>query len=112
MKPKFVPVDLTELMMNGVLMAANERFFWPLGLALTWDYDKETATASNLHVREWEYEDGHHESIGLATDDEVANERRQRFVGWAHKRLTTMPPEEQALARALLSTPATPEVTT
>ena len=27
--PKFVTVDLTEMQDEGVLMAANERFFWP-----------------------------------------------------------------------------------
>lgn len=111
MTTPFVRVDLTELMMNGVLMAANERFFWPLGLALTWDYDKETAVASDLHIREWLYGDGHQESIGLRVGDEVARERRERFAAWAERRIEAMQPEtERALALGLLATPPTPEV--
>lgn len=108
--PKFTPIELTELMANGVLMAANERFFWPFGLALTWDYDAETGAASNLHVREWVYPDGHHESIGLEPHDEIAKERRQQFSVWAQKRLVTMSVEESALAVALLITPPTPVI--
>lgn len=111
MKPTFVPVDLTELMTAGVLMAANERFFWPFGLALTWNYDKDTGIATDLHVREWRYPDDHHESIGLEPEDETAEERRRQFADWARKRLVSMPPGERMLAQALLPTPSTPEVT-
>lgn len=96
-KPRFQPVDLSELMLAGVLMAANERFFWPLGLALTWTWDPENEKASDLHVRQWVYPDGHHEAIDLDPDDELATERRTRFDAWALARLETFPiAEEQA----------------
>lgn len=117
--PAFVEVDLTELWTEGVLMAANERFFWPLGLALTWDvptlpvnewiwckservHDVHTwdaplghlnrcegtklgDTATNLHVREWRFKDGHHERIELE-EDEVSATRRFRFSSWLEHR--------------------------
>lgn len=67
MSPRQGKVDLTELMNDGVLMAANERFFWPLGLALTWSIDRdlpvEEQVAFDLHVTEWVFDDGHHEGI-------------------------------------------------
>jgi hypothetical protein len=107
-KPVFVPVDLTELMTAGVLMAANERFFWPFGLALAWDHDKETGIASNLHVREWQYEDGHHEGIGLGPDDPIVPERRSKFDEWASARVDTMPEAERARAGNAWASPLYP----
>lgn len=100
--PTFEIVDLTELQDAGVLMAANERFFWPLGLALTWDQDKETGTASNLHVREWRWEDGHHEAIELGVSDEIGTERRARFKEWLAERLLTMPIDNERESAASL----------
>lgn len=91
----FDKVDLTELQSEGVLMAANERFFWPYGLALTWDYDPETGLASNLHVRQWSHPEGQRERIELAADDEVAQERRLRFSAWHERRLASMLPSER-----------------
>ena len=93
--PSFEPVDLTQLWVDGVLMAANERFFWPLGLALTWDYDPETGEASGLHIREWLYEDAHHESISLEDGDDVAVDRRIQFDSFALTRMATMPASER-----------------
>ena len=80
--PRFVPVDLTMLQDEGVLMAANEAFFWPLGFALTWSYDSDTGQASDLHVRQWEFDDGHLERIDLDPGDPVGAERRGRFQSW------------------------------
>jgi len=96
-KPTFVPVDLTELMNEGVLMAANERFFWPFGLALTWTVS-DAGYVSDLHVREWEFEDGHRESIALEPDDVVGQERRDRFDEWARERIERLPEGEQGRA--------------
>lgn len=94
--PKFVPVDLTMLQDEGVLMAANQFFFWPLGLALAWEHDPELAdVASNLHVREWQYEDGHHEIIELHADDEIGSRRRTRFGEWINARIKTLPTGER-----------------
>jgi hypothetical protein len=115
-KPKFVPVDLTEMMDEGVLMAANERFFWPLGLALTWDVPAEpaasegsphvhTGPASNLHLREWQWGDQHHEGIALADDDPVVAERRTRFEKWCLDRIASMPPPERRRAVIAVSRP-------
>jgi hypothetical protein len=84
-RPKFRPVDLTEMQDEGVLMAANEAFFWPLGLALTWDH-AEDGTASNLHIREWVFTDGHHETIGLDPEDAIGKERRTRFAAYVAQR--------------------------
>lgn len=102
--PTFRVVDLTELMEAGVLMAANERFFWPLGLALAWSVPEGAAgrlaagepagEATDLHVRQWVYEDGHHEGIEVASDDQVATERRLAFGGWLASRVALMPDAE------------------
>lgn len=81
-KPKFVPVNLTEFQDEGVLLAANEAFFWPLGLALTWSHDTDTNEASGLHVREWVFADGHVETIGSDESAPVYAERRRRFAAW------------------------------
>ena len=95
--PAFDPVDLTELVESGVLMAANERFFWPLGLALTWTRDEEGAM-SDLHVREWTYSDGHHESIE-DSGSPIAIERRAAFAIWFDRRAESMPADEAERAR-------------
>jgi hypothetical protein len=93
-EPKFIPVDLAVLQDEGILMAANEAFFWPLGLALTWRRNYETGVVSNLHIREWQHEDGHHEAITIE-DDDVARERRRRFGDWVAQRVLTMPEDER-----------------
>lgn len=90
-KPTFVPVDLTALQDSGVLMAANERFFWPLGLALAWDHHKESGVASNLHVREWAFGDGHVEAIGLDPNDQLGDLRRVAFTEWVDARCLRIP---------------------
>jgi hypothetical protein len=115
-KPKFVPVDLTEMMDEGVLMAANERFFWPLGLALTWDVPEQGAAAreaagepfgpaSNLHVREWQWKDERHEGIAVADDDPVMLRRRARFEKWWLARIASMPAAERRRAVIAVSRP-------
>ena len=82
---RFIPVDLTEMMNAGVLMAANESFFWPLGLALTWIYDPETGGAAGLHLREWHDPSGRVHPI--ATDhDAITMERRLKFARWVEGR--------------------------
>jgi hypothetical protein len=93
--PKFQEVNLTELQDEGVLLAANEAFFWRLGLALTWDHDPETGTASNLHIREWTWNDRHREIIELAPDDTVAAQRHARFKAWLNKRIDLLLPGER-----------------
>lgn len=93
-EPRFQPFSLTELQDEGVLLAANEAFFWPIGLALTWSHDKETGEASDLHVRQWVYEDGHVESIVLS-DDELEAERHRRYAAWRSARIERMPEEER-----------------
>ena len=84
--PVFRRVDLRELTEAGVLMAANERFFWPLGLSLVVNVDRETGEYSDLHVRQWEWLDGHREGIELAADDDVAPVRRAAFRTWMEER--------------------------
>lgn len=93
--PRFIPVDLATLENNGVLMAANEAFFWPLGLALTWVHSIDGDDPKELHVREWVWEDGHHETIDLAPDDAVGIERRERFKAWRAWRMASLPPDER-----------------
>jgi hypothetical protein len=97
MEAEFKPVDMQELMDEGVLMAANRVFFWPLGLALAWEVDEETHTRylGGLHVREWVYPDGHHESIELSEDDEVGRDREDRFDQWMKVRVKSLPLEER-----------------
>jgi len=98
---KFVSVDLAELSEAGVLMAANERFFWPLGLSLAWTLEPDGATHS-LHIREWEWEPGRGERIDIASDDEVAAQRRRAFERWLEARLDNMKPDERLEARTRL----------
>ena len=88
-EPKFSPVDMQTMMDDGVLMAANETFFWPLGLALTWTVD-DGKYEGELHIREWVFENGHLEDIALADDDEVGIERRARFSQWLTARLAAI----------------------
>lgn len=73
----FDHVDLIGLMEDGVLLAANEVFFWPLGLSLVWDSD-----GGNLHIRQWTDQ----EPIGLPDDDPIGIERRRRFALWLRRR--------------------------
>lgn len=105
----FEKVDLTELMNEGVLMAANERFFWPFGLALTWTYDKDTGVASDLHVRQWSHPVGKRERIDLDAVDPVGDERRERFMAWALKRWDDMLPTERHRVGQLLQFEWRPE---
>lgn len=100
--PQQVEVPLPELVTAGVLMAANERVFWPLGLALTWDQDMETGDCRNLRITEWRWADGHHESIELDPSDPVGPERRRAFQAYVTERAASMPPAESTLARVLL----------
>jgi len=91
---------MQALMDEGVLMAANEMFFWPLGLALAWTVE-DGSYQGELHVREWVYEDGHHERIELADDDEVGVERRKKFGLWLSQRIASMPEDERGPAQVL-----------
>jgi hypothetical protein len=99
-KPKFVPVDLTEMQNAGVLMAVNERVLWPLGLALTWKHS-EAGEASDLHIREWQWEDGHHETIENSNDS-ITQWRLKAFEGYVLARIATMPEKEGLRANRLL----------
>jgi hypothetical protein len=90
--PRFVTVDLTEMSESGVLMLVNELVLWPLGLALTWDRSDD-GTCSNLHIRQWEYDDGHRETIEMV-DDDLASRRRDAFGTWASNRRALLPPAE------------------
>ena len=92
--PTFEPVDMQHLMDEGVLMAANEAFFWPLGLALTWTV-AEGQYRGGLHIRRWVWEDGHRESIELAVDDEVGIERRERFAAYLSAIAASFPTDER-----------------
>lgn len=104
--PRFVLVSLTELMNEGVLMAANEQFFWPLGLALTWIVDSDLPeaerVATELHVRQWEYTDGHRETIETSQDG-VAEKRHHAFTIWLQTRINSLPRIERSRAIQLLS---------
>jgi hypothetical protein len=103
--PKFVPVDLTKFVESGAFLAINERTLWPLGMSLTVDYDKDTGACSNLHVRQWEWEDGHHESIEDAPDDPIVIERHRAFRSFVEERMQTMPANEGERALQLLDPP-------
>jgi hypothetical protein len=102
-EPKFIPVDLTEMQNAGVLMAVNERVLWPLGLALAWRPNEETGEASSLHIREWRWEDGHHEAIETE-EDELTERRRAAFAAYVVDRVSTMPEDEAVEAIVLLGT--------
>jgi len=96
MKPAVIEVDLTRLWHNGVLMAANERFFWPLGLALTWEVEDESGDAVRLHVTQWDFGDGHHETIELGEADMIGIDRRGSFAAWLSDRRGRLPEGERA----------------
>lgn len=102
--PRFTPADLTELANSGVLLAANERFFWPLGLALTWDRD-DNGAASGLHVRQWDFPDGHRETIADSADG-IAVARHAAFAKWLDRRIALLPSDEQAAAESIKETVA------
>jgi hypothetical protein len=106
--PDFVEVDLTELQNEGVLLAANERFFWPLGLALTWMSDG--GQAHDLHVRQWTWPDGHREAIGIDRNDTAITDRRKRFKDWVRARIQKLPEAERGLASIVTSGVDTPWV--
>ena len=99
---KFVPIDLKEFLESGTLEAVNERVLWPLGLALAVDYDAKAGSVTNLHVRQWEFEDGHHECIEEPDDDPVMVERHTAFRAYVKARAASMPMDEAAEALLLL----------
>jgi hypothetical protein len=101
-EPKWEPVSLTEMMNAGVLMNVNETRLWPLGLALVWTYDPITGEAVDLHIREWQWEDGHHEAIEEAADDPILLARRDAYSTYVKGRAATMPSNESADALLLL----------
>jgi hypothetical protein len=82
----FNAVDLSELRDAGVLMAANEQFFWPLGLALTWLEPAGGGPPTDLHVRQWDPP----EVIELDPADPIGDKRRQAFQRWMLERLRTL----------------------
>lgn len=83
----FTEVPLSEIVDNGVLFEANYRFFWPLGLALTYLLD-EYGTVSGLHVRQWEPA----EVIEDDPADPIFQERRAAFDRWEAERRKTLIP--------------------
>jgi hypothetical protein len=101
-EPKFVPIDLTEFVTSGSLLNVNETILWHLGLALTVDWDYDTHTATNLHVRQWEFEDGRIETIENDPDDVIALQRHTSFMKYVRDRAALMSPEEEAEALLLL----------
>jgi hypothetical protein len=101
-EPKFVPIDLTEFVTSGTLLNVNETILWHLGLALTVDWDYDSHTATNLHVRQWVFEDGHVESIENEPDDVIALQRHTSFMKYVRARAALMSPEEEAEALLLL----------
>lgn len=103
-EPIFHRLPLTDLVDAGVLAIANRRFFWPLGLALTWV--SEDGQASDLHIRQWSFEDGHIETIEDDESDGVMARRIAAFEEWRTARLARMPAEERVLAEAALPVPA------
>jgi len=98
---QFVEVPIPDLVENGVLLGANEAFFWPLGLALAWVRDLETGELSGLQVREWQYEDGHHEII-VDDHDAISEERHRRFTGWLSERRKSLPGSERIGIRQIM----------
>lgn len=98
----FEDVDLRDFVENGILMAANEAFFWPLGLALTFRLSEDHTRFTDLHVREWVFEDGHHESIAVDPHDELVLQRREAFENWLNERLASMPEKEAEIARQFM----------
>jgi hypothetical protein len=99
--PRFVPADLTELVESGVLMAVNELVLWPLGLALAW-VRAENGSCVDLGIRQWEYEDGHRETIAMA-EDAFTVTRREAFAAWASHRRALMPESERSGIDAIVA---------
>lgn len=87
--PTFVAVDLREFLESGLLYAVNERLLWPLGLALTVNAE-EDGTIHELHVRQWEYPDGHHECIEDDPSDGIRATRYAALEEWLRDRLSSM----------------------
>lgn len=98
--PKFVHFPLEEFVGAGLLMLVNERVLWPLGLALTVNVNPASRQVTGLHVREWQYHDGHHEIIETG-HDEVFRQRRAAVLEWVHQRIQSLPEDERAGAIAL-----------
>lgn len=105
--PQFVPVELGAIVRSGVMNAANERFFWPLGLALAVFHDPVTGEYTNLHVRQYQFADGHRETIHQS-DDSVASARREAFLTFVRRRVEQLPEDERAGALALIEKELTP----
>lgn len=99
--PKFCEVDLTELIEAGVLLAVNERVLWPLGLALAWTWDWTAKRATNLRVRQWEFGDGHLESI-QCPPDALSDKRHWALEAYVQARAAKMPAEEGKAALKLI----------
>lgn len=86
----FVPVDMQEMMEEGVLLAVNERFFWPMGLALAWTVEDEEYQDA-LHIREWRTDgEWNGKRIAASDEDAVVIDRRERFTMWLAGRLGRM----------------------
>ena len=83
----FVEIPLKEFVDNGILLAANEAFFWPLGLALTVTRDDDNRYVK-LDVRQWEPP----EVITFDETDPVYEVRREAFSLWETKRRETLIP--------------------
>lgn len=97
---KFEPIELKELQDSGVLMVANEQFFWPLGLALTWSIDPETKEVSGLHVRQWTFGDGHRETIA-GDGAPIESLRHEAFAAWCLRRIDALLGDEREGAYAI-----------
>lgn len=87
--PRFVTVSLQRIVDDGILLAANEAFFWPLGLSLTYMADgPEGEYADDLHIREWrEGVEWNGEDISASVDDTLVAIRRLRFKDWRKQRI-------------------------
>jgi rRNA maturation protein Nop10 len=94
-EPIFIETSLDGLACAGVLLAANERFFWPLGLALAWtkgDDDK----ISGLHIRTWYWpSDPEHVEAIATEEDEHIRERHAAFAYFVRGQMESMPITEE-----------------
>lgn len=96
-KRRFTEVPLKGLVEHGVLMAANELFFWPMGLALTWFVDDD-GSVHDLHVRQWE-QDGEWIREPIESEhDEAWLQRREAWADYVVERLGKLSPEDLAAA--------------